>query len=88
MHAKRATASALTYMKILVSIHPNSKKPRIIKDAQGSLSVYVNQPAIDGRANEATIEALAKYFKLKKAAVQLISGIKFKKKIFEIEKTE
>lgn len=73
-------------MKISISVHPNSKKPRIVKNILGSLNVYVNQLAIDGRANEAVIEALAKYFEVKKSAVQLVSGTKSKTKIFEINK--
>ena len=71
-------------MKISVSVHPNSKKPRIVKNILGSLSAYVNQPANDGRANEAVIAALAKYFEVKKSAILLVSGTKSKIKIFEI----
>lgn len=71
-------------MKLLISVHPNSKKPRIIKNNLGNLEVYVAQKAIDNQANLATIEALAEYFKVKKSAVRLISGPKSKTKIFEI----
>lgn len=71
-------------MKISVSVHPNSKKPRIIKNNLGNLEVYVAQKAIDNQANLAVIEALAEYLKVKKSAVRLISGMKSKIKIFEI----
>lgn len=71
-------------MRISVKVHPNSKKQRIEKDLLGILHVYVTQPPMKGRANQATIEALAKYFKTKKSSIYLISGTKSKTKIFEI----
>jgi len=71
-------------VKISVTVHPNSKKPRIIKNDQGNLDVYVAQKAVDNQANLATTMALAKYFQVKKSAVNLVLGQKSKIKIFEI----
>lgn len=71
-------------MKIPVIVHPNSKKPRIEKDLLDNLHIYVNQPPLEGKANQATIEALAGYFKTSKASVRLLSGAKSKNKLFEI----
>lgn len=72
-------------MKISVTVHPNSKKPRIVKNDLGNLDVYVAQKAVDNQANLATIEALAKYFQVKRSAVNLILGQKSKLKIYHIE---
>ena len=71
-------------MNITITAHPNSKKPRIEKDLFGQLHVYVSQPPLEGRANEAVILALADYFKVKKYQVQLVRGEKSKLKIFQI----
>ena len=71
-------------MKISVIVHPNSKKARIEKDLLGTLHIYVNQPPLGGKANKATIEALADYFKTSKSNISLISGTKTKHKLFEI----
>jgi uncharacterized protein YggU (UPF0235/DUF167 family) len=71
-------------MKISVSVHLKSKKPRIEKNNSGILNVYVNHPATDNKANKAVVEALVKYFQVKKSAVRLISGAKYKKKTYEI----
>lgn len=71
-------------MKVTVIVHPNSTNERIDKDLLGSLHVYVNQPPLKGKANKATISALADYFKTNKSSVRLISGTKSKYKIFEI----
>ncbi len=72
-------------MKISVAVHPNSKKPRIVKNDLDNLDVYVAQKAVDNQANLATIEALAKYFQVKKSAVNLILGQKSKLKVYNIE---
>lgn len=72
-------------MKISVTVHPNSKKPRIVKNDLDNLDVYVAQKAVDNQANLATIEALAKYFQVKKSAVNLILGQKSKLKVYNIE---
>jgi len=73
-------------MKISIIAHPNSKRPRIEKDLLGTLHVYVNAPPLEGKANMAVIEALSKYFDVKKSCVLLISGAKSKTKTFEITK--
>lgn len=71
-------------MKISVIVHPNAKKPRIEKDLLDTLHIYVNQPPLEGKANNAVIEALVKYFKVKRNQVFLESGHKTKTKVFEI----
>lgn len=71
-------------MKITIVAHPNSKKPRVEKDLFETLHVYINQPPLEGKANKAAIEALAKHFKVGKNSVELLSGEKSKIKLFEI----
>lgn len=72
-------------MKLSVVVHPNSKRERIEKDLLGDLHIYVNQPPLEGKANKATIVALADYFKTSKSNIKLLSGAKSKYKIFEVE---
>ena len=71
-------------MKVNIIAHPNAKKPRIEKDFLGTIHVYVHEPPLEGKANNAIREALTKYFKVKKSSVMLISGEKSKNKLFEI----
>jgi uncharacterized protein (TIGR00251 family) len=71
-------------MKISIIAHPNAKKPRIEIDLLEALHVYVNEPPLEGKANKAVIESLAKYYNVNKNAVILVSGEKSKNKIFEI----
>jgi uncharacterized protein YggU (UPF0235/DUF167 family) len=46
--------------------------------------VAVKEAPINGKANEAIIEALAEYFDTAKSNINLISGQSSKQKIFEI----
>lgn len=75
-------------MKISVTAHPNTKKPRVEKDLLGNFHVYVSAPPLEGKANSAIIESLAEYFQVKKNQVLLVSGFKIKLKTFEIIKTQ
>lgn len=71
-------------MKVDVIAHPNSKRPRVEKDLLGEIHVYVSEPPLEGRANNAVAHALAEYFKTKRSNVILVSGEKSKNKVFEI----
>jgi uncharacterized protein YggU (UPF0235/DUF167 family) len=71
-------------VKISIIAHPNSKKPRIEKDLLDTLHVYVSEPPLEGKANNAIRESLADYFNVKKSAVLIVSGEKSKNKIFEV----
>ncbi len=71
-------------MKIVVVAHPNSKKPRIEKDLTGMLHIYVNQPPLKGKANNAIINALVEYFDINRNSIVLLSGIRSRMKVFRI----
>ena len=72
--------------EVNVRVKPGSKKgPLVQTSLTGELLVYVREPAIDGRANKAVTELLAKYFEVPKSHVQLVSGHKSKQKRFEIQ---
>lgn len=75
-------------MKLAIIAHPNAKRPRIEEDLLGTLHIYVNAPPLEGKANKAISEALAKYFKVKISQVDLIAGFKSKNKTFEIIEAE
>ena len=71
-------------MKIPVSVKPNAKENKVIKQADGSFLVQVRERPREGRANYAVREALADYFGVSKSRVILSKGEKSKNKIFEI----
>lgn len=71
-------------MKVNVIAHPNSKRPRIEKDLLGAIHIYVSEPPLEGKANNAVRQSLAQYYKVKKGSVILLIGEKSNNKIFEI----
>jgi uncharacterized protein len=73
-------------MKINVIAHPNSKHPRVETDLLGRMHVYVAAPPLEGKANKAIIEILAKHFKVQKSKVIQVNGFKGKNKTFEINR--
>ena len=77
-------------MKISIKVIPNAKQNEIAEDwfddaGARILKIRVNQPPEDGKANKAAIELLAKYLKVKKSAVSIISGETSRNKIVEIQ---
>ena len=71
-------------MKINIIAHPNAKIPRIEKDLLGTIHVYVKEPPLEGKANNAIINTLVNHFRVKRSKVLLVSGDKSKNKTFEI----
>lgn len=71
-------------MKVTVTVKPNSKKEGVEPQADGSLIVRVNTPPIDGKANKRVVELLCEHFQKPKSLIELVSGHKGKKKIFQI----
>lgn len=71
-------------MKVSVVVKPNSKTESVTLNADGTYTIRVRTPPIDGKANKKVIELLAEYFEKPKSSVNLIHGTAGKKKIFEI----
>jgi hypothetical protein len=51
----------------------------------GMFVIRVTVPPIEGKANEKVIEILAEYFNKPKRSISIISGIKGRNKIIEVE---
>ncbi|MBI2335955.1 MAG: DUF167 domain-containing protein [Deltaproteobacteria bacterium] len=71
-------------MKYWVQVKPRSKVSKVEKMADGSLAVWVAAPPVEGKANEAVLEGLAKYFRVPKSAIIIKSGLSGKRKLIEI----
>ena len=75
----------ISRMRITVTVKPGSKKgPLVQPDLLGGYLVYVREPALEGKANRAVVEMLAKFFDIPKTRVTLARGASSKIKIFEI----
>ena len=72
-------------MKVSVTVKSNSKKGPLVEVGEdNNLTVFVQEPEVDGKANQAVTKLLAKHFNVAKSRVSLIKGEKSKYKLFEI----
>jgi len=71
-------------MKIFVKVKPRAKIEKVERVDDKNFTVFVKEPPIKGRANQAIIRALAEYFKTSSSRVKIISGHTSKQKVIEI----
>lgn len=71
-------------MKIIVLVKSRAKKKAVELNENGEYIVGVVSPAREGKANTEVIDTVARYLKLAKSRVKIVSGHKSKKKILEI----
>lgn len=73
-------------MRITVRVKPGSKKgPLVEASDDGSLTVFLQQRAVDGAANEGLIEILAKHFGVSKSRVTIEAGFTSRVKRVEVD---
>lgn len=70
--------------KIAVKVKPNSQQQKIIEAEDGSLTVHLKSPPVDGKANQELIKLLAKKYQVTKSQIMIKSGIWAKTKLIEI----
>lgn len=73
-------------MKIFVKAKPLAKEEKLDRVDESHFIVWVKEPPIKEKANEAIRKKLADYFKISASQVFLKSGFASKDKIFEIER--
>lgn len=71
-------------MKISVKVKAGAKQEKIEKHSPDEYSVWVREPAKEGKANDAVRKALAEHFGVAQWRVELVSGFSSKSKVFEI----
>lgn len=72
--------------KITVFVKPGSKKgPLVQPSLTGELLVFIREPAVDGKANEALIKLLAEYFDVAPSHIQILQGRTSRTKIIQVQ---
>ncbi|EMJ98439.1 TIGR00251 family protein [Leptospira sp. B5-022] len=71
-------------VKIQIRVKPNSKKPSVTKGEDGVWVIAVKEPAIEGKANDAVVRAVAEEFGLAPSKVKILKGEKSKLKLLEV----
>ncbi|MEO0005149.1 MAG: DUF167 domain-containing protein [candidate division WOR-3 bacterium] len=71
-------------MQIQVLVKPRSNVNKVIPNPDGSFTVTVAAPPVEGKANQAVVAALAEFFKVPKTFIRLVAGERSRRKIFQI----
>jgi hypothetical protein len=74
-----------------IHVNPHASRAGISGISEGTLKLKVTAPPVEGAANEACIDLLAKALKLKKSQMKIAAGAKGRKKtilVSEISKTD
>lgn len=72
-------------MRYTVAIKPGSRKgPLVESQDDGSLVVYVQERATEGKANEALVKLLAEHFDTSRTSIVIVKGHTSRYKIVEV----
>jgi len=72
-------------VRITIWVRPGSPRPGVGGERGGALIVRVSARAVDGRATEAALTAVAAAFGVRRRAVTLIAGASSRTKILEVD---
>ena len=75
-------------MKVMqksIKVKPNSQQKKIIEEADGSLSISLKSPPVDGKANEELIKLLAKKFSVPKSRITIKLSLSSRQKLVVID---
>lgn len=71
-------------MRITIRVRPGSARPGVSGEQGGALVVRVSAPAVDGRATQAALAAVADAFGVRRDAVTLVTGKTSRTKVVEV----
>ena len=71
-------------MRISVVVKPGARENSVTQVGEGYL-VNLKAPPVDGKANKALIEVVAKHFQVRKTEVTIKSGHSSRRKLLDIE---
>jgi uncharacterized protein len=70
-------------VRVTIRVRPGSTRPGVGGEQAGALVVRVSAPAVDGRATEAALAAVAAAFGVRREAVTLVTGKTRRTKVVE-----
>jgi uncharacterized protein len=71
-------------VRVTIRVRPSSARAGVGGEHAGALVVRVTAPAVDGRATEAALAAVAGAFGVRRRAVTLVSGATSRTKVVEV----
>jgi uncharacterized protein len=71
-------------VRFAVKIHPRAKKNAVTGELGEALKVSLTAPPLEGRANQACIEFLAKLLKVPRSSITIASGHTNRNKVIRV----
>ncbi|EUA10565.1 hypothetical protein I546_3487 [Mycobacterium kansasii 732] len=72
---------------LMVKAKPGSRKGPLVEiGPDGGLTIYVREPAVDGKANDAVARLLATHLGVPRSRVQMVSGATSSHKRFRVSR--
>ena len=75
-------------MRLRIRVKPGAHADSVSKEPDGSLRVSVRARAQEGKANEAVVKAVAKFLRVPKSRVSIVSGLSSRTKVLEVPGSE
>ncbi len=72
-------------MRVTVHVRPGSARAAVGGAYDGALVVRVREPAVDGRANDAVVRAVATELGLARRSVRIVAGVRSRRKTLEVD---
>lgn len=72
-------------MKLKVKVKPKSRRNEVKLTDDGTLTICVSVPPVNGLANEKVVELLSEYLNKPKRSIRIIAGQRGKNKIVDVE---
>lgn len=72
-------------MQKSIKVKPNSQQQKTIEEADGSLTISLKSPPVEGKANEELIKLLAKRFNVPKSKITIKLGLSSRQKLVVID---
>ena len=71
---------------VVVTVKPGSRKGPLVETGDdGALTIYVREPAVEGKATEAAARLLAEHLGVPRSRVRLASGATSRIKRFRVD---
>jgi uncharacterized protein len=71
-------------VRLTIRVRPGAGRTQVGGEHAGALLVRVTAPAVDGRATEAALAAVADAFGVRRRAVTLVSGATSRTKVVDV----
>lgn len=76
-----ASGNSVTFW---LRIKPRSRRRRLMRNSSGELCLELTAPPVEGKANEAAVYFLAESLGIPRSAVQIVTGTRSRRKLFQI----